>query len=55
VLNAIDSASAARVIEVDGIHPKEREIKKLKKAQPLTSNRQDFEDALNANSGLKRE
>ncbi|WP_395462668.1 hypothetical protein [Wolbachia endosymbiont of Cantharis cryptica] len=46
VLNAIDSASAARVIEVNGIYPKEREIKKLKKAQPFTSNRQDFEDAL---------
>ncbi|MDR0288743.1 MAG: hypothetical protein LBH78_01655 [Rickettsiales bacterium] len=46
VLNAIDPASAARVIEVSGIHPKERDIKKLKKAQPLTSNKQDFEDAL---------
>ncbi|MDR1139264.1 MAG: hypothetical protein LBJ80_00990 [Rickettsiales bacterium] len=46
VLNAINPASAARVIEVSGIYPKERDIKKLKKAQPLTSNKQDFEDAL---------
>ncbi|WP_259348946.1 TomO hydrophobic C-terminal domain-containing protein [Wolbachia pipientis] len=46
VLNAIDSASVSPVIEVDVVHPKESEIKKFKKAQPLTSNRQDFEDAL---------
>ncbi|MGL9761206.1 MAG: hypothetical protein ACR5LB_03175 [Wolbachia sp.] len=46
MLNAINPAGAARVIEVSGIHPKERDIKKLKKAQPLTSNKQDFEDAL---------
>ncbi|CAN2142917.1 hypothetical protein [Wolbachia pipientis] len=46
VLNAIDSASVIPVIEVNGVHPKDSEIKKLKKAQPLTSNRQDFEEAL---------
>ncbi|WP_353285787.1 hypothetical protein [Wolbachia endosymbiont (group A) of Rhorus exstirpatorius] len=46
VLNAINSASVIPVIEVNGVHPKDSEIKKLKKAQPLTSNRQDFEEAL---------
>ncbi len=46
VLNAIDSASVIPVIEVNGVHPKDSEIKKLKKAQPLTSNRKDFEEAL---------
>ncbi|BEP31617.1 MAG: hypothetical protein WBIAU1_10950 [Wolbachia endosymbiont of Drosophila biauraria] len=45
VLNAIDSASVIPVIEVNGAHPKDSEIKKLK-TQPLTSNRQDFEEAL---------
>ncbi|WP_353272781.1 hypothetical protein [Wolbachia endosymbiont (group A) of Urophora cardui] len=46
VLNEIDSTSVAPVVEVNGINPKWSKIKKLKKAQPLTSNRQDFENAL---------
>ncbi len=46
VFNEIDSVSVAPVVEVNGINPKWSKIKKLKKAQPLTSNRQDFENAL---------
>jgi ribulose bisphosphate carboxylase small subunit len=32
VLNAIDPASAARIIEVSGIYPKERDIKKIEES-----------------------
>lgn len=46
MFNEIDSVSVAPVVEVNGINPKWSKIKKLKKAQPLTSNRQDFENAL---------
>ncbi len=46
VFNEIDSVSVAPVVEVYGINPKWSKIKKLKKARPLTSNRQDFENAL---------
>ncbi|MDD9336771.1 MAG: hypothetical protein PV345_05720 [Wolbachia sp.] len=38
VFNEIDSVSVAPVVEVNGINPKWSKIKKLKKAQPLTSN-----------------
>ncbi|MGL9718435.1 MAG: hypothetical protein ACR5K9_07245 [Wolbachia sp.] len=43
VLNAI---VPTHVIEVNGIYPEDRDIKKLKKSQPLISDRHNFEDTL---------
>ncbi|WP_349967819.1 hypothetical protein [Wolbachia endosymbiont of Armadillidium arcangelii] len=46
VLNKIDSDSTEHVVEVSDIHTKRRANKRLRENRTLTSNREDFEQAL---------